>query len=61
VAEGTHDQLLARHERYRQVLAAAAVSGAARARVGADGSGDGDGDGSGDGDGRLSEGSGRVV
>ena len=44
VAEGTHDQLLARHERYRQVLAAAAVSGAARARAlaGADGS-DGDG------------------
>jgi ATP-binding cassette subfamily B protein len=29
VAEGTHDQLLARHERYRQVLAAAAVGGAA--------------------------------
>jgi ATP-binding cassette subfamily B protein len=36
VAEGTHDQLLARHERYREVLAAAAVSGAARTRVLAD-------------------------
>jgi ATP-binding cassette subfamily B protein len=32
-AEGTHDQLLARHERYRQVLAAAAVDGAARIRA----------------------------
>jgi ATP-binding cassette subfamily B protein len=53
-AEGTHDQLLARHERYREVLAAAALDGAA-ARVDAGGAGDGDGDG------RVSQGSGRVV
>jgi ATP-binding cassette subfamily B protein len=32
-AEGTHDQLLARHERYRQVLASAAVDGAVAARA----------------------------
>jgi ATP-binding cassette subfamily B protein len=32
-AEGTHDQLLAGHERYRQVLASAAVNGAVAARA----------------------------
>jgi ATP-binding cassette subfamily B protein len=55
VAAGTHDQLLAQHERYREVLAAAAVSGAARARARAGGR---DGDGADD---SMTEGSGRVV
>jgi ATP-binding cassette subfamily B protein len=33
VAEGTHDELLAGHERYRQVLAAAALDGEAVAEA----------------------------
>ncbi len=53
VADGTHEELLATNERYREVLARAEVGAAEPGAPGAPGDSDGDGDGNDDGLGRA--------